>query len=110
MAFAFPSILRLVTELPHYCIFERFVDIPCPGCNITLALVQIAHLHIAESISTNPGGIALVLTVTFQIGVHFSALARFVTFSTAQQLVALTTRIFFSFLMLHWLITLFNHH
>lgn len=108
--FGFSPILKLLTDLPHYCLFEHFLGIPCPGCDITLALAQIAHLQIAKSISTNASGIALVFTTTFQIGVCFSALARFLTFFTAQRLLALTTRAFFVFLMFHWLIKLSKHH
>ena len=108
--FLSPSVLHLITELPHYCLFEHFLGVPCPGCSITLALAQLAHLHIEKSISANPGGIALALVLLFQVTVRLSALGRLVTFSTAQQLVSGTSRLFFSFLVLHWLLMLFNSH
>ncbi|MBL8365136.1 MAG: DUF2752 domain-containing protein, partial [Comamonas sp.] len=45
--------LRFVTDLPHFCLFEHFLGVPCPGCEITTALAQLAHLHVEKSISTN---------------------------------------------------------
>jgi len=108
--FLSPSVLHLITNLPHFCLFEHFLGVSCPGCSITLALAQLAHLHIEKSISTHPGGFALALVFLFQVVVRLFALGRLVTFSTTQRLVSGTNRMLFSFFVLFWLIMLFNPH
>jgi hypothetical protein len=110
VVFMSSPMLRFVTELPHYCLLEHLFGVPCPGCEITTALVQLAHFHIEESISSHPAAVVLLLTVLFQVVARSVALFRLISFSATQRLVTLASHIFFGFLILHWLITLFNHH
>jgi hypothetical protein len=55
-----------VQLLPHFCLLQTLVGIPCPGCGITHAVLLAFALHFRESLAANPAGVAIAATIGFQ--------------------------------------------
>jgi hypothetical protein len=53
--------------IPHFCLLQRVLGIPCPGCGITRSLLATAHLHFSAAWNFNPAGIAIWLFLLFEI-------------------------------------------
>jgi hypothetical protein len=70
---AFASILvaaaatPLAVKLPHICLFQYFLHIPCPGCGITHALFALARLDVSTAWHANPAGIILAAFLVSQL-------------------------------------------
>jgi hypothetical protein len=46
----------MLVRAPHFCLFQTFLHVPCPGCGITHALLAIARLDFAAAWRANPAG------------------------------------------------------
>ena len=55
-----------VVRLPHVCLFQYFLHIPCPGCGITHALFALGRLDISAAWHANPAGIFVATFIAFQ--------------------------------------------
>lgn len=69
--FFFPSILGHLGAIPHFCLFEKFLGIPCPGCGVITSLSLLSHGKLFESVSVNPLG---AITVVFTFAALFNSL------------------------------------
>jgi len=72
VALLFSSVLALIispllTRVPHFCLMQRLLGIPCPGCGVMHALIAILQLHLGAAWSSNPAGIVLALYLFLQI-------------------------------------------
>ena len=70
--------LGLVESLPHRCLSEFLLGIPCPGCDMTGSLSLIAHGSLASSLRLQPCGLLLVSVVAFQSATRIALLLRWV--------------------------------
>lgn len=100
--------LRFITSLPHFCLFEHAVGIPCPGCDITSALLALARFDIYRSVSIQPCGLALVSTVFIQSATRGAYLLRLINFKQTNQIVSVLSIAFTALLMFFWIFRLFN--
>lgn len=100
--------LRFITSLPHFCLFEHTFGFPCPGCDITAALVALAHLNIHRSILIQPCGVALVSTVFIQSTIRGAYLLRLINFHRTNQAVSALSIAFTTLLILFWIFRVFN--
>jgi len=100
--------LRFATSLPHFCLFEHALGIPCPGCDITAALLALAHLDINRSISTQPCGVALASTVFIQSTIRGAYLLRLINIQRTNQGVNALSTAFTALLMTFWIFRVFN--
>jgi hypothetical protein len=66
--------LPLLSVIPHICLAQTLLGIPCPGCGITHALTAMARLDLRLSWNSNPAGMALALLFIFQLVVRPLAL------------------------------------
>lgn len=64
-----------VTAIPHFCLFQRVLGIPCPGCGISRSLLAAARFHFSAAWNSNPAGIAIWFFLLFQV-----AARTFITF------------------------------
>ena len=60
------ALLPLVHLVPHFCLMQALVAIPCPGCGVTRALVLAMSLRLRESAMANPAGLVIAATIGFQ--------------------------------------------
>lgn len=54
-------------RLPHVCLMQRFLHIPCPGCGILHSITSLLQFHFAQAWKFNPAGIVLSCMLLFQI-------------------------------------------
>ncbi len=59
---------RRLAAIPHFCLLQRLLGIPCPGCGITRGLLAAAHFHFSAAWNFNPAGIVLWFFFLFEIG------------------------------------------
>ena len=100
--------LKFVTSLPHFCIFEYVLGFPCPGCDITAALLALAHFDINRSIFIQPCGIGLASTVFIQSTIRGAYLLRVIKIQTANEAVSALNITFTASLIIFWIIRIIN--
>jgi hypothetical protein len=61
------AVLPLAIFIPHFCLMQRFLGIPCPGCGILHAMMAILTLNPAAAWHSNPAGFAVALDLGFQL-------------------------------------------
>jgi hypothetical protein len=66
--------IPLIKVVPHVCLAQALLGIPCPGCGITHALAALRHFDLRAAWIANPAAIALGLLFVFQIFVRPAAL------------------------------------
>ena len=59
--------LNRLESLPHFCLFQRVLGIPCPGCGILHSLNASFHGDFRRAWTANPAGLMLAVTLLFQI-------------------------------------------
>ena len=65
---------NLLTNLPHVCLFQKILGIPCPGCGIVRSFIAIISLDLISAWRYNPVGIFIVLFILIQIPVRLFAI------------------------------------
>ena len=71
-------------EIPHVCLMQWLLSVPCPGCGITTSLLAVAHQHVGVAWRANPAGPVLSLHLVLQ-----AILGTVGTFSSRRQQAAL---------------------
>ena len=61
-------------SIPHFCLFQKVLHIPCPGCGITRSLFSTARGNIFLAWHYNPVGLLLFLFLLAQIPMRIIAL------------------------------------
>jgi hypothetical protein len=59
--------LDRVESLPHFCLIQRTLGIPCPGCGILHSLNGTFRCDFRQAWSANPAGLVLALGLMFQV-------------------------------------------
>jgi hypothetical protein len=63
-------------SVPHFCLCQSLVGLPCPGCGITRSLAAASRVDLASSLAIHPGGIAILVGLLLQFGLHAAMLTR----------------------------------
>jgi len=109
---AFASILvaaaaaPLLLRLPHVCLFQYFLHIPCPGCGITHALVALTRFDVAAAWLANPAGLVLAAFFAVQLLARPVALFASSTGESVTRLSRLGSRIAVLCLVFVWMFRL----
>jgi hypothetical protein len=64
------NVIPLLRAIPHVCLTQTLIGIPCPGCGITHALLALMRFDLRGSCNANPAGFALALLFVFQMFVR----------------------------------------
>jgi hypothetical protein len=59
----FTPAIQWIASLPHFCVFEQLLKIPCPGCDITLATLTLLDGNFRRSLDIHPGATLISLVV-----------------------------------------------
>src|SRR5689334_11181909 len=59
--------LDRVEGIPHFCLFQKVLGIPCPGCGILHSLNAAFHGSFHRAWTANPAGLALAVALLFQV-------------------------------------------
>lgn len=60
-------IIVYLVHLPSFCIFQKILRIPCPGCGIIRSFIAISRLDVVSSLRFNPGGFLITSFAVVQI-------------------------------------------
>jgi hypothetical protein len=94
--------LGLLESLPHGCLSEYMLGIPCPGCDMTGSLSLIAQGSVASSLRLQPCGLLLVAVVAVQSATRFTLLLRWVREDAAIGFIKLLGNAFVVVLLAWW--------
>ena len=65
--FAILNAERALAAIPHVCLMQWLLSVPCPGCGIVTSLAALAHLHFREAYRANPAGPVLAFHLLLQM-------------------------------------------
>ena len=57
----------IIPHVPHFCLMQKFLGIPCPGCGISHSLMAAFRIDLTEACAANPAGIAIALLFCYQM-------------------------------------------
>jgi hypothetical protein len=57
----------VLIRLPHFCLMQKLLHIPCPGCGVLHSLNSVLHLDFLGAWRFNPGGAVLAASMVIQI-------------------------------------------
>jgi hypothetical protein len=60
-------VVPIIPHVPHFCLMQKFLGIPCPGCGISHSIMAAFEFDLARAWFANPAGIAVALLFAFQI-------------------------------------------
>ena len=60
-------LLPVITYIPHVCLMQAVLGIPCPGCGISHSLTAILRLNLVGAWQANPAGTAVASCCGFQL-------------------------------------------
>jgi hypothetical protein len=57
----------VLIRLPHFCLMQTFLHIPCPGCGVLHSLNSVLHLEFRRAWYFNPGGVVFAISLVMQM-------------------------------------------
>jgi hypothetical protein len=99
--------IPLLGYIPHICLMQKVVGLPCPGCGISHSLAALLRLDYRAAWTANPAGLAVAVCFCFQLVARPVAIVA----ANLEKLVAGTSRFFSNLavgcLFAIWIIRLF---
>lgn len=65
-----PSIL---SAMPHICLVQSLLGIPCPGCGVTRSALALCRGDLPAALAANSAGPVVVLATLFQVPLRLFA-------------------------------------
>ena len=63
-----------ISSIPHFCVFQKIMNVPCPGCGVTRSFFSIVEGNVMLAWQFNPVGLCLFLFLVIQIPLRIVAL------------------------------------
>lgn len=60
--------------IPHFCLFQHYLQIPCPGCGIIRSLLALTKGHFSSAWVFNPAGVLFSFYLIAQIPLRIIAI------------------------------------
>lgn len=60
-------LVPLVRYIPHFCLMQKLLGLPCPGCGVCHSVISILHFNFAAAWQSNPAGIGVGFGFLFQL-------------------------------------------
>jgi hypothetical protein len=95
-----------LASMPHLCVFQKLLNIPCPGCGVTRSILAMARGDTFSAFIFNPVGILLFLFFIAQIPLCFIALKCITTRKCISQLSRVGSNTTIIALILVWMFRL----
>jgi len=89
--------------LPHVCLAQSLIGIPCPGCGVTRSVLAFLAGDVSRAWSLNPGGPVLCATVAVQVPLRSMALCGLCGTRTARLTSRAMTTFVLVILFVNWL-------
>ncbi|MGL5914195.1 MAG: DUF2752 domain-containing protein [Bacteroidales bacterium] len=100
--------LNLINSIPHFCLFQKLTQFPCPACGISRSILHLYDLKIIDSLKFNPNGLLISTTFILQIPMRIIALINRDYFSVIEKISRIITRLTISTLLTHWFYLIIN--
>jgi len=94
--------IPLLGRIPHFCLAEAALGIPCPGCGILSSLSRMSHLEIAQALRANPAGVVIASCFVFQLIARPIALLRPLLSGRVSMLSGVLSQVAVASLMMVW--------
>ena len=65
----------LIGRIPHVCLMQALLGVPCPGCGVLHSMTALGRWHWASAWHSNPAGIAVAAMFAFQLVARTIAIA-----------------------------------
>lgn len=98
----------VLIAIPHLCLAQAFLHIPCPGCGVLHALAALLRLQFMDAWHSNPAGILVGLLFGFQLIARPLAMAYAGTRDMVSMVSRRSSSVVVSSLVLVWLFRLIS--
>ena len=61
------ALLPLAIRIPHFCLMQKVLGIPCPGCGVWHSIMAILNLKPVMAWKANPAGVLVASVFCFQL-------------------------------------------
>ena len=61
------ALLPLAIHIPHFCLMQKVLGIPCPGCGILHSMMAFLRLNPGMAWEANPAGVGVASVFCFQL-------------------------------------------
>lgn len=61
------ALLPLAIRIPHFCLMQKVLGIPCPGCGVCHSIMAILHVKPVMAWKANPAGVGVMSVFCFQL-------------------------------------------
>jgi hypothetical protein len=61
------ALLPLAIHIPHFCLMQKVLGIPCPGCGVCRSILAILRLKPGMAWQANPAGVGVASELCFQL-------------------------------------------
>jgi hypothetical protein len=65
--FVILALLPLIAYIPHFCLMQKVLGMPCLGCGVSRSLLALLRLRPAIAWAANPAGFAVAALLLFQV-------------------------------------------
>ena len=100
--------INTVNSIPHFCLFYKLTGLPCPGCGMIRSIQCLVDFELSESLSYNPCGILIIVSIIIQIPMRIIALKNEYLFFRIDKLSQILTRLVIALLLIFWIIHIIN--
>jgi len=99
-------LLILANELPHFCLFNKIIGIPCPVCGITRAFCELSKGNITQAYYLNLSSLFVASFFVFQIPLRICSLYKPETQKIVTKISKTLGRLVLVIIVANWLINI----
>ena len=108
-AFVVLLVVPLFKRIPHFCLMQLLLGLPCPGCGILHSIEAAFKLKLALAWSANPAGLGVAVIVPWQLGTGFLGVCAPSLRKDALRSLRFGTKATSTALFAVWILRLFTH-
>ena len=101
-----PFYYELLSHIPHICLMEYFLNLPCPGCGVLTGILALMSLDFSGSLSSNPLALVIVLYFILDTIMEISFRLKFIQLSNKFRFKIVSNNIILYFALGNWILTL----
>ncbi|MGQ8335929.1 DUF2752 domain-containing protein [Sunxiuqinia sp. A32] len=99
--------LSMMNAIPHFCLVERLIGIPCPVCGVSRSVLSLYDFKIMDSLKYNPNGLLIAIAFLTQIPLRMIALFDGKYYPMIEKISRSMTRLLLVTLLTYWFYKLF---
>lgn len=70
------ELIELLNSLPHFCLIDKLIQMPCPFCGTTRSLAELSQWNLAGAMELNPTGPIYGLYLLIQLPLRYITITR----------------------------------